>query len=119
MALTLYRRHRKACEGAHAEDFRSGEFDEGRRGWKKCRCLIHVSGTLGGQFGRKRTGKSNWEEAKAVAAAWESAQSWDGQAKIAESTAPATELASPGRLTIEKAIQAFTSEFADYAAPNT
>ena len=35
------------CEGKHAEDARSGEFEEGRRGWKKCACLIHVSGTVG------------------------------------------------------------------------
>jgi len=119
MALTLYRRHRKECEGGHAEDSRSGEFDEGRRGWKKCGCLIHVSGTLGGQFSRKQTGKANWEEAKAVAAVWESAQSWDGRTKIEDSAAPAPELAAPERLTIERAIQAFTAEFEEYAAPNT
>ena len=35
-------------------DRRSGEFDEGRRGWKKCGCLIHVSGTLSGKFKRKQ-----------------------------------------------------------------
>ena len=34
MALKLYRRHRKECEGGHPEDSRSGEFEEGRRGWK-------------------------------------------------------------------------------------
>jgi len=51
----------------------SGEFDETRRGWKRCGCLIHVSGTLGGKFKRKQTGKSNWDEAKAVAADWEKA----------------------------------------------
>ncbi|SPE29606.1 hypothetical protein SBA6_1130028 [Candidatus Sulfopaludibacter sp. SbA6] len=119
MALTLYRRHRKECEGGHAEDFRSGEFDEGRRGWKKCGCLIHVSGTLGGQFGRKQTGKANWKEAKAVAAVWESAQPWDGQTKLAESAPSAPELAAPERLTVEHAIQAFRAEFEEYAAPNT
>ena len=53
MALKLYRRHRKECEGGHPEDSRSGEFEEGRRGWKKCACLIHASGTLGGTFNRK------------------------------------------------------------------
>src|SRR5271165_2697382 len=50
MALNLYRRHRKECEGSHPEDTRTGQFEEGRRGWKKCACLIHVSGTLGGQL---------------------------------------------------------------------
>jgi len=42
MALNLYRRHRKECEGAHPEDTRTGQFEEGRRGWKKCACLIHL-----------------------------------------------------------------------------
>ena len=46
MVLKLYRRHRIDCEGNHPEDSRSGEFEEGRRGWKKCACLIHASGTL-------------------------------------------------------------------------
>jgi integrase len=119
MALTLYRRHRKECEGGHAEDSRSGEFDEGRRGWKKCGCLIHVSGTLGGQFSRKQTGKANWEEAKAVAAVWESARSWDDRTKIEESAAPSPDPEAPERLTIERAIQAFTAEFEEYAASNT
>jgi hypothetical protein len=41
MVLKLYRRHRIDCEGNHPEDSRSGEFEEGRRGWKKCACLIH------------------------------------------------------------------------------
>ena len=56
MALKLYRRHRKECEGGHPEDSRTGEFGEGRRGWK--RCAIHAAGTLGGKFNRKQTGKS-------------------------------------------------------------
>jgi hypothetical protein len=43
----------------------------GRRGWKKCGCLIHVSGTLGGTFNRRQTGKSDWDEAKALVALWE------------------------------------------------
>jgi len=25
------------------------------RGWKKCRCIIHVSGTLDGKFSRRQT----------------------------------------------------------------
>jgi len=77
MALNLYRRHRTECEAGYPEDLRSGEFDETRRGWKRCSCLIHVSGTLGGKFKRKQTGKANWGEAKAVAAVWEKAQSWE------------------------------------------
>jgi phage/plasmid primase-like uncharacterized protein len=79
MALKLYRRHRKECEGGHAEGTFSGEFDDGRRGRKRCACLIHVSGTLAGKFNRKQTGKSNWDEAKGVVAFWEEADSWDGR----------------------------------------
>src|SRR5439155_22357809 len=88
MALILYRRHRLECEGSHAEDARSGEFEEGRRGWKKCACLIHASGTLGRKFSRKQTGKSNWDEAKALVAVWEAAKSRDGAAKIEEPRRP-------------------------------
>jgi hypothetical protein len=53
MALQLYRRHRKECESGHAEDSKSGQFEEGRRGWKRCACMIHASGTLGGKFKRR------------------------------------------------------------------
>jgi hypothetical protein len=68
MAIKLYRRHRKECEGGHVEDSRMREFEEGRRGWKKCGCLIHVSGTLGQKFNCKQIGKADWDEAKAIAA---------------------------------------------------
>jgi integrase len=106
MALRIYRRHRKECEGRRPEDTRSGEFEEGRRGWKKCACLIHVSGTLGGKFNRRQTGKSDWEEAKALAAAWETADSWDGRGEPtpAPVTAPV-----PGRITIADAVRVFLS----------
>ncbi len=67
MALTLYRRHRTECEGGHPEDTRSGEFEEERRGWKNCACLIHASGTLGGEFNRKQTGKSDWDALRKTA----------------------------------------------------
>jgi integrase len=113
MALKLYRRHRKECEGGHSEDFRSGEFEEGRRGWKKCACLIHVSGTLGGKFNRKQTGKSDWEEAKAVAAEWEKATSWNGEITLPE---PLPELTQPSRVTIERAVKAFLAELQQTAA---
>lgn len=121
MALKLYRRHRKECEGAHPEDARTGEFEEGRRGWKKCGCLIHVSGTLAGRFSRKQTGKSDWDEAKAVAAQWENAASWDGQGRADEplSLPTATIAADPSRVTVARAISAFTAEFEEYAAQAT
>lgn len=108
MALKLYRRHRTECEGGHPEDTRSGEFEEGRRGWKKCACLIHVSGTLGGKFKRKQTGKSDWEQAKALAAAWEDADSWDGKPAVQPAPEPPEE-PQPKRITIADAIKVFLS----------
>jgi len=76
MALKLYRRHRPACEGGHPEGSKSGEFEEGRRGWKRCACIIHASGSINRQFNRKQTGKSDWNEAKRVANGWETVGSW-------------------------------------------
>src|ERR1700728_4378090 len=107
MALTLYRRHRIECEGGQPEDSRSGEFEEGRRGWKKCACLIHVSGTLGKKSSRKQTGKSNWDEAKAVVTVWESARSWDGVEPVPVISVPEPDAR---RVTIVRAIQMFTNE---------
>jgi integrase len=106
MALKLYRRHRTECEAGHAEDARSGEFDEGRRGWKRCACSIHVSGTLGGKFKRQNTGKSDWDEAKAAVSAWQSAGRWDGEAVLPPPTIPQL----PARMTVERAISVFVAE---------
>jgi integrase len=107
MAVKLYRRHRKECEGGHIEDSRSGEFEEGRRGWKKCACLIHVSGTLGGKFNRKQTGKSDWGEAKALVTSWETADAWDG--KVEAPPPPPIPASVPGRITIADAMKVFLS----------
>lgn len=121
MPLKLYRRHRKECEGGHPEDARTCQFEEGRRGWKKCRCMIHVSGTLAGKFNRKQTGKSDWDEAKALAGQWEKADTWDGRGSVAEPVslpaAPASH--DPTRVTVARAIAAFTAEFDSYAAEAT
>src|ERR1700722_18720742 len=103
MALKLYRRHRIECEGGHPEDSRTGEFEEGRRGWKRCGCLIHVAGTLGGKFSRKQTGKSHFDEAKAVAAEWEKAGSWTGEIAVPE---PLPEAPKSRRIAVERAVKA-------------
>jgi integrase len=108
MALKLYRRHRTECESGHPEDTRSGEFEEGRRGWKKCACLIHVSGTLGGKFNRKQTGKSNWDEAKALVATWETADAWHGKPVVQPTPEPQAET-QPKRITIADAVKVFLS----------
>jgi integrase len=110
MALKLYRRHRKECEGGHLEDARSGEFEEGRRGWKRCACLIHCSGTLGGKFNRKQTSKSDWDGAKAVVASWETANSWEGKIERAPTpAAPTVSTFVPSRMTIADATKIFLS----------
>lgn len=105
MALKLYRRHRAECEAGHPEDSRTGEFEEGRRGWKRCGCLIHASGTLGGKFSRKLIGKRDWQEAKAVVAVWEAADSWEGKTPVPPpALAPAK---SPAAVTIQMAVEAY------------
>ena len=45
-----YRRHRFECEAGHREEWRSGEFEERRKGWRRCTCLIFMSGTLPRHF---------------------------------------------------------------------
>jgi len=64
------------CKAGRLEDSKSGQFEEGRRGWKRCACLIHATGSVEGKFSRQSTGKSDWEQANSVAAAWESTGSW-------------------------------------------
>jgi hypothetical protein len=92
MALHLYRRHRRECLAGHAEDSRSGEFDERRKGWKRCECLIYVSGTLAGKFSRRPTQKTTWDDAHGCVRLLEAARSWDGlhQAKVAARQTPDT-----------------------------
>jgi integrase len=105
MALTLYRRHRLECEAGHPEDFRSGEWEERRRGWKRCNCLIHLSGTLDGKFSRKTTGTSDWLEAHQIAEAYEKADSWTGKPKV-EPVVPDPALAK-SRVTVADACKVF------------
>ena len=45
--------------------------DEQRRRWKHCVCPIYASGTLGKVFKRKNTERTTWDEANALARAWE------------------------------------------------
>jgi hypothetical protein len=57
--LNLYRRHRQRCEGDRAAESRSGEFDERKKGRKRCGCVVFVSGTLDQAFARKATGTAD------------------------------------------------------------
>lgn len=77
--LNLYRLHLRAgqCIGKHPERSQSYEGQEKKKGWRKCECPIQASGTLGGRFLRKATGKSDWINARAWAKFREDANSWD------------------------------------------
>lgn len=115
MALNLYRRHRQDCSGEHAEDSRSGEFEERSKKWRRCGCSIFVAGTLAGKFSRRRTGRSTWEEAKAVADLWQAAGKWAG-------VEPPPKVALPedqSRATIARATAAFLAEHDKHSAAGT
>ncbi len=114
MALQMYRRHRRECEGKHIEDTRSGELEEGRRGWKRCVCPIHVSGTLAGKFKRRSTERNTWAEAREVERALRSNGNWDGDLPP---VAIAVEAVS--RVTLERAVQAFLADHGLSLASNT
>lgn len=117
MALTLYRRHRLECEAAHAEDSRSGEWEERRKGWKRCNCAIHLSGTLGGRFSRKATGTPDWEKARQIADVYEKADSWTGTRVDAAALEPPPE---KPRMTIGDACDVFmTARESSGIAPAT
>jgi hypothetical protein len=97
------------------------EQDELRRGWKNCPCSIYASGTLGARFKRRNTERPTWDEAKAIVRAWEDAGAWDGVIKIEQSAiqAPVPVALDNSRVTIVRAVQAFTAEFQEHAAANT
>lgn len=76
MGLALYRRHRRECKAAYPEELRSSEYDERRKGWKRCECPIFVSGTLARKFRRQATGQWEWDRAREAAAKWEAAGKW-------------------------------------------
>jgi integrase len=105
VGLKIYRRHRLECEAGHPEDSRSGDWEESRRGWKRCNCIIHISGTLGGKFSRRSTGKTTWDEARSYVSTLEAAGSWDG--KVAPPLPDPAPAAGPPRITIEEACNVF------------
>src|SRR5579872_6702031 len=110
MALALYRRHRRDCKAGHPEESRTSEYDERKKGWKRCECPIFLSGTLQGCFKRHNSGRWEWESAKALAGQFEVAGSWNGSN---QSAAPAAQLAGPSndsqpaRIAIADAVQVF------------
>ncbi len=126
MSLNLYRRHSSNCPGGRALHSMSYETDELRRSWKKCSCPIYTSGTLARRFRRKNTDKWNWDEAKAVAAAWEAAGAWGGEICVNPALPPAPAMPHAPEsitiaesITIKDAVAAFLAEHARSSSANT
>jgi site-specific recombinase XerD len=71
MSFHLYRRHRRDCKAAHPEDSRSGEFEERKKGHRRCACPIFAAAMVKGMRVRKSTLQWEWAEARAVVASWE------------------------------------------------
>lgn len=111
MALQLYRRHRKECEAERPEDFKSGPLEEGRRGWKKCSCLIHASGSIAGKSGRRSTGERDWEKAHTAAGQWVTARSWLSDGLLAEPEPVPAPDPLPARTTISETIDAYLDHY--------
>ncbi len=104
MALNLYRRHREACEAGRAFDSRSGEFEERKRDWKRCGCLIFASGTLGRKFSRRSLNTDDWAKARELAGEFEKADSWADRPAAPALPEPAAE---KPRVTLEAASEAY------------
>jgi integrase len=117
MALSLYRRHRRDCKSGHPEELRTSEYDERKKGWKRCECPIFASGTLQGKFRRQTTGQWEWAPAITIAAQWEANKNWAGLDAI--STPPPQESAPSERITVEHAVKVFLAELSETIAAGT
>jgi hypothetical protein len=83
------------------------EYDERKKGWKRCECPIFASGTLDRIARRQNTGQWEWEPSRLVAAKWETFGNWDA---TAETSLPVPVLATeqtPGRTKLADATEAF------------
>lgn len=109
MALALYRRHRRDCKAGHSEERRSSEYDERKKGWKRCECPIFISGTLQGTFKRQSTSKWEWDQARSIALHLEHAGSWAD--KVTPPTPPSAPEAprQQTRINIATAVKVFLS----------
>jgi len=110
MALTLYRRHRRECKGGHPYQFRSSEFEERKRGWKRCECPIVVAGTLNKKFLRQSTNKWEWDDARTIAQVIEASGSWDGELALPGVAPEPVPKPAPARFPIAQATKAFLDE---------
>jgi len=110
--LALYRRHRRDCKGSHAEELRTSEYDERKKGWRRCECPIFLSGTLHGKFKRQTTGKWEWDEARLAAAEWETLGRWNATRHETVTTS-ATKKDAVESATISDATEAFLASCRD------
>jgi integrase len=106
MPLALYRRHRQECKGGHPHNSRTSEYEERKKGWKRCECPVFASGTLKKTFQRHNTGQWEFDAARAVAGALERTGSWKAFPE------PAHPVGDPqtARITVEHATQAFLAK---------
>lgn len=117
MPLALYRRHRQECKGGHRHNSRTSEYEERKKGWKRCECPIFASGTLSKKFKRHNTGHWEFHIARAIAEALERAGSWT--ATIHEPV-PQQNESQIERIRVEEATEAFLAKCKNRnIAPNT
>ena len=76
------------------------------KGWKRCDSPIFVSGTLNRKFARQTMGQWKWEAARAIAREPEFSVRWTTDPSPVSSKL----LATPERLSIEEAIEAFPAK---------
>lgn len=109
MALALYRRHRRECKALRTHNSRTSEYEERKKGWKRCDCPIFVSGTLQKTFKRQSTGEWEWAAAALAARAKEAEGFWTDLVLVPQASA-AEERVGPVRTTIEEAIESFLAK---------
>ena len=113
MSLSLYRRHTSKCSQGRSRHERTYESDELRRGFKKCNCPIQFEGKVKGVgFLRRSTESISWDEAKAVAAGWETAAS-PQPAQLPQPPVPESASVAPNNnepVTIERAVKEFLAD---------
>jgi hypothetical protein len=117
--LNLYRRHRRACKTGHKHNLCSGEFDERKKGWKRCDCPIFASGTLNDRFGRKSTDGWDWDEARKIAGRWESENTGTDAAEPVPVPSPAPAPTVAPEVKISAAISKFLAEHKGGSARGT
>jgi hypothetical protein len=98
----------------HAHKTRTSEYDERKRGWKRCECPVFVSGTLQEKFKRHNTGLWKFDAARSIAGQFEAAGSWDSVPSQPQSTSFLAVAANqPNRITISEACKLFLAKLAE------